>query len=170
MFELDAFEVDTTFFTKDLYDKIEDDIYANLGISKALGFGEGGNYSSATVNSEKLFSVVFSLVGQFETAVNEFLETLFRGTEVNCEIKFDKSTVMDKQAEIDSRYELYMQTSYITPWIEAVMDAPIADVIKMRQREIDSGIEEVFFPAKNAHTTSGNDRDNKVDNDNTAKS
>src|SRR5699024_8470023 len=51
MFSLDALEVDTTFFTKDLYDKIESDIYANLGISKALGYGEGGNYSSATVNS-----------------------------------------------------------------------------------------------------------------------
>src|SRR5699024_9882825 len=174
MFELDAFEVDTTFFTKDLYDKIEDDIYANLGISKALGFGEGGNYSSATVNSEKLFSVVFSLVGQFETAINEFLKGMFKNTDITCKVKFDKSTVMDKQAEIDSRYELYLQTSWITPWMEAVMDAPIADIIEMRQREINMKLDEIFFPAQNAHTTSGDKagrptkKDNEIDNDNTA--
>ena len=176
MFELDALEVDTTFFTKDLYDKIEDDIYANLGISKALGFGEGGNYSSATVNSEKLFSVVFSLVGQFETAINEFLKGMFKNTDIVCKVKFDKSTVMDKQAEIDSRYELYLQTSWITPWMEAVMDAPIADIIEMRQREINMKLDEIFFPAQNAHTTSGDKagrptkKDNEIDNDNTAGS
>lgn len=175
MFSLDALEVDTTFFTKDLYDKIEDDIYANLGISKALGFGEGGNYSSATVNSEKFFSIVFSLVGQFETAINSFLQSVF-SDDVKCKIKFDRATVMDKQRDIDNFKEVYMQTSLITPWLEATTEMSIEDIVKQREYEKSLGIEELFAPAKNAHTTSGNDGDKKeekdddeIDNDNTEK-
>ncbi len=178
MFSLDALEVDTTFFTKDLYDKIEDDIYANLGISKALGFGEGGNYSSATVNSEKFFSIVFSLVGQFETAINSFLQFLFTD-DVVCKIKFDRATVMDKQSDIDNYKELYMQTSLITPWLEATTEMSIEDIAKQRLYEKELGVEELFTPAQSAHTTSGSDLkddntkkekdDEDIDNENTAK-
>lgn len=178
MFSLDALEVDTTFFTKDLYDKIEGDIYANLGISKALGYGEGGNYSSATVNSEKFFSIVFSLVGQFETVINAFLQTLFPD-DVKCKIKFDRATVMDKQRDIDNYKEVYMQTSLITPWLEATTEMSIEDIAKQREYEKSLGIEDLFFPAQSAHTTSGSDvKDDKtkeeiddedIDNENTAK-
>lgn len=153
MFKLDALEVDTTLFKKELYDKIDNDIFMNLGISQALVYGEGGNYSSAMANSEKFFSFIFSLVEQFESALNRFLQ-LVAPNDLICKIKFDKSTVLDKQTEIANRKELYMQTNLLTPWIEAVMDAPISDIIELRKREEKLNLEELFYPAQNAYTTS----------------
>lgn len=171
---LKSLEIDTTMFEKDLYDKIDDSIYSSLGISRALIFGEGGNYSSAQVNSEKLFSMIFSLVEQFESVVNNFIETILpKG--VVCEIKFDKSTVLDKQTEIKNKYQQYLQTSIITPYLEAVMDMPIKDIVELRKYEMELGLENLFFPAQNAHTTSGNTQgrpskgNEEIDNDNTAK-
>lgn len=174
MFNLEALDIDTTLFTRDLYDKIENDIYANLGISKALGYGEGGNYSSAQVNSEKIFSIIFSIVGQFESAINGFMDTIFPD-QIKCRIKFDESTVMDKDKEIADKREVFMQTSLITPWLESVMNMPIDDIIKQRKHEDKLQLEELFKPAKNAYTSTDDDskpskKDSEIDNENTAKS
>ena len=174
--QLDSLKIDADMFERDLYEKLENDIYSNLGISRAMVFGEGGNYASARVNSEKLFSLVFSLVEQFEGVINDFLSILLPDN-VICEIKFDKSTVLDKENEIAKKYNIYLQTSYATPWLEAALDMPIEDIIKQREYEIKNlKLEEIFYPAQNAHTTSGKEvgrpkkDDSDIDNDNTADS
>lgn len=173
-FKLEALDLDATMFPKELYNKITDDILMNLGVSRALVFGEGGNYSSAQVNSEKIFSHVFALVEEFERVVNNFLKTVLpKG--VTCRIKFDKSTVLDKQTEIKNKKELYQQTSLITPWVEAVMDRPIKDIVELRKHEESMKLDQLFYPAKNAHTTSGDElgkpakENDEIDNENTAK-
>ena len=174
-FDLESLDIDTTMFKKELYEKIMDDILMNLGVSRALVFGEGGNYSSAQVNSEKIFSYIFALVEEFERAVNNFLKTILPNN-VRCRIKFDKSTVLDKQTEIKNKYDLYIQTSLVSPWVEAVMDMPIQDVAKQRKLEEELKLDELFYPAQNAHTTSGDkvgkpSKDNEeIDNENTARS
>lgn len=173
-FDLESLDVDTTMFEKDLYEKITDDIYMGLGISRALVMGEGGNYSSAQVNSEKFFSAIFALVEQFEEVINSFISSLLPKN-INCKIKFDKSTVLDKQTEIKNKFDVYMQTSNITPWLESVMNMPIEDIVEQRKYEIENKLDSIFFPAQSAHTTSGTDagrpkkENDEIDNDNTAK-
>lgn len=171
--ELEALKVDTTMFKEELYQKIDNDIYANLGVSPALIYGGGGNYASANVNSEKTFSFIATIIEQFEFIINGYLDSLLPD-HLSCEIKFDRSTVLDKQTEIDNKKELYLQTSLITPWIEAVMDVPIADIISQREHEESLGLGELFYPAKNAYTSTSNDDDNTkegidIDNESTLK-
>lgn len=174
-FDLNSLQIDTTMFTKEIYEKITDDILMNLGVSRALVFGEGGNYSSAQVNSEKIFSYVFAAVEEFERVINSFIK-LILPKNVSCRIKFDKSTVLDKQTEIKNKKDLFMQTSLVTPWAEAVMDMPIKDIVEQRKFEEKLKLDELFYPAKNAHTTSGNEtgrpakENDEIDNENTARS
>lgn len=172
--ELDALQMDATMFHKDLYDKIDDDIFSSLGVSKAIVYGEGGNYSSAQVNSEKLFSIIFSLVEQFEGVINNFIKTILP-EDVVCEINFDKSTVLDKQTEINNYRELYMQTSYATPYFESVLNMSMEDILEQRKHEEKMGLGNYFYPAQNAYTSSGDNsgrprkQDSEIDNDSTVK-
>lgn len=175
---LDSLDIDTTMFKEELYDKITDDIMMNLGVSRALIYGEGGSYSSAQANSEKIFSHVFTLVEQLETAVNNFVKTILP-SHVGCKIKFDQSTILDKQKEIDNKKELFLQTSLISPWLESVLDTPISDIVKLREHEEVLKLDELFFPAKNAHTSNSSDdgevgrpsKDNdEIDSDSTGDS
>lgn len=166
---LDALKIDTTMFKRELYDKINDDIYANLGASESLISGKGGNYSSANVNSEKFFSFIFTIVEQFESVINDYLK-LVMPKDVSCKINFDRSTVLDKKSDIERKKELYMQTSVLKPYVEAVMDAPLNEIVAQRKREQEMGLEDLFFPAKNAYTSSDKDSTSTtVDNENTEK-
>lgn len=174
--ELDSLDIDATLFEKDLYDKVENDIFMNLSVSKALIYGEGGNYSSAQVNSEKFFNNIFSLVEQFESVVNSFIKTVLP-KDIGCNIKFNKSTVLDKQTEISNKHELYMQTGVISPYLEAVMDMPVKDIIELKKHEKELGLNKLFKPAENAHTSSnkgggvnGRPKEDDSGNDNTNKS
>lgn len=170
---LEALKIDTTMFKRELYDKINGDIYANLGVSESLISGRSGNYSSATVNEKKFFSFIFTIVEQFEAIINDYFK-LILPKNISCQIRFDRSTILDRESDIGTKYDLYLQTGLITPWIEAVMGVPVSDVATQRRREIEMGYEDIFKPALNAHTSSGKNRDqdkndNEIKNDNTAK-
>lgn len=171
--ELEALKIDTTMFKRELYDKINGDIFGNLGISESLISGKGGNFSSATVNEKKFFSFIFTIVEQFESVINDYFKSILP-KEVSCRIKFDRSTILDRESDIKTKYDLYLQTGLITPWIEAVMDAPISDIATQRRHEIEMGYGDIFKPALNAYTSSGKDDEqskgiDEIDNDNTAK-
>lgn len=168
--KLDALQVDTTMFKSELYDKINNDIYANLGISESMISGKGGTYASANINETKFFSIVFTIVEQFETAINNYLNTVMPEG-VSCTIKFDRSTILDKELDIARKQELFMQTNIKTPYLESVLGVPMHEIVALREKEKEQGFDDLFTPAQNAYTTSGSDLKNNdsVDNDNTEK-
>lgn len=172
---IDSLRVDTTMFEKELYDKINDDIFLDLGVSPALIAGLGGSYASAGINNEKFFSVVIVLLEQFERIINDYIKMIIPKTE-KCEIVFDRTTVLDKNAEIENKKEFYMQTSVIQPWIDALFGGgSFPSVVSQAEYEKDViGTDKLFHPAKNAYTTSGKDsdgtkEDSEIDNENTMK-
>src|SRR5699024_7550250 len=116
--------------------KIENDIYANLGVSPALIYGGGGNYASANANSEKFFSFIITILEQFEGIINRYLNNVLKLPKgLSCEIKFDRSTILDKNSETEKLKELYMQTGIAMPYLESVMGVDYQSMIAQARYE-----------------------------------
>lgn len=173
--KLDTLEIDSTMFKQELYQKIDQDIYAALGVSPALNMGGGGNYSSASANSEKLFSFIITILEQFEYMINDYLQIILPKS-VDCQIKFDRSTVLEKEAEISKYKEFFMQTNIINPWVESLFGGGALEALMAQAKYEEETLEKGKYirPAQNAYTTSGDSQvgaptENKPLNDNTAK-
>ncbi|MFO1442810.1 hypothetical protein KDN24_06225 [Bacillus sp. Bva_UNVM-123] len=172
---LKTLDVNTEMFKKELYQKIDNDIYSNLGISPAViwGGGESGNFSSATLNSQKFFRYIFTLLEKFESLINRYIKRILPSN-ISCEFVFSKTTMLDKDAHIDKLKELYMQTGISKFWIESLTGLPYENVISQASYEkkfLKTG--EILSPPANAYTQSGkNGRPNEENptNQNTIKS
>ena len=173
-FKLDTLEVNTEMFKRELYDKIDNDIYANLGVSPALIYGGGssGNFASAQLNSQKFFRYIFAVLEKFEILINRYIKEILPSN-VSCKFVFSKTNMLDKEKRIDQLKELYMQTSTSKFWIEELTGLPYEDVIK--QAEYEKKIlktESILKPPANAYTQSGknNDSGRPVDNNSNSES
>ncbi|MEB5480800.1 hypothetical protein P8825_14630 [Shouchella clausii] len=176
IFDLKALEIDTTFIPKDMYDKIDDEIYSNLGVSRALIYGGGSDYSSAEMNLQKLTHFINSILEQFESVINKFIRKLINNDAIDFEFRFDYSASFNTKETVAQKKELYLQTGLVIPYLEAVtgQDYRYAVAMKRYQDEV-LGTEELFYPPQNAYTTSttGNGTKPTIDsptNPNTIKS
>lgn len=135
-FDLKPLEINTTMFTKELYQKIENDIYSNLGVSKALisGGSDNANYSTASLNTEKLFKQLFSILEVFEDMINDIIKEMLP-TNLSCKFFFDRVTTLDSDKYIDKCKELYQLTGVFTLWAEALTGVPYHYIVGLVQYE-----------------------------------
>lgn len=159
--QLKTLEIDTQMFKKELYEKLDNEIFANLGVSSSIVYGGGNsNYSSAQMNSEKLYRYIFTIIERFERIINDYIKKLLPNN-LTCKLVFDRSTISNKDKMIDKYREFYLQTGIIQPWAESLLGVDYQYAIS--QAEYERKVlqtEKVIYPSKNAFTTSGND--NKV--------
>jgi hypothetical protein len=164
--ELKALEIDTQMFKKELYEKIENEIFANLGVSSALVYGGGNSdYSSAQVNSEKLFRYIFTILEQFEYVINQYIKK-FLPKDLQCHFYFERTTMLNKDAYIDKMKELYMQTGIVAPWLESLLGVPYHYAIG--QAEYEKKVlktQDIIYPAQNAYTISGDNKGGRPQTD-----
>lgn len=175
-FKLEALKVDVSMFTKDLYTKINNDIFMNLGVSSSLIYGGGdSNYSSAQVNSEKFFRYIFTILEGFEDIINDYIKQLLPSN-LSCKFFFEKTTVLDRETYVNQCKEFYLQTGVVIPWIESLYQVPYHYIIGMKQyQDKVLNLDEIIKPPLNAHTSSGEQlagrpTDNKSKNSNTGQS
>lgn len=159
-FQLKALEIDTQMFKKELYEKIDNEIFANLGISSAIVYGGGNSdYSSAQMNLEKLFRFIFTILEQFESIINYHINQLLPKN-LSCKLIFDRSTTIDKENKINNYKDLYMQTGIVQPWLENLLGIPYHYAINQAEYEKKVlKLQDVIYPAANAYTNSGNTED-----------
>lgn len=154
--DLEALDVNTEMFKKELYEKIDTDIYQNLGVSPQLIFGGGssGNYSAAEMNSQKFFSTLFDILRKFERMINGYINNILP-KDVHCQFKFFRTTIFDKQKNVDMYKDLYLQTGIVKYYFEAVTGLPYQDVLRQAKFETDElGVRDLIFPPQNAYTRS----------------
>jgi hypothetical protein len=173
-FKLDTLDVDTTMFTDDLYKKINSDIFMNLGVSEALIYGAGANYSSAQVNSEKFFRYIFAILEDFETVINGYINKLLPSN-LQCKFYFDRTTMLDKDKHADKCKEFYTQTGILSPWAESLLGVPFHYALGLAQYEQQVlDISKIIKPPLNAHTMPGDGKGGRPEGgdggDNTNKS
>lgn len=165
---LDSVNMDTTLFKEELYDKLDADIFSSLGVSRSLIYGEGGNYASANVNEIKFFSYITTILEQFESVLNGYLKLILpKGKQ--CKIILDRTTVLDKDAQIDRFRELYMQTGIASPYIEALFGGDtfhaMLEQAKYEKEVLKTG--DILNPPLNAYTSSSKDLKGNSNNENT---
>lgn len=157
IFKLDTLDIDTTFFPKEMYDKINKDLFMNLGVSPALISGQDSDYSSSQINTEKLFRYIYSILEDFERVINSYIKKILPEG-LSCTFYFDKTTSIDKDKMIAAYKELYMQTGVAIPWLEALSSQPYNTIVGMKKyQDKVLKLDDLFNPPLNAYTTSGGD-------------
>jgi hypothetical protein len=155
--QLKPLDIDITQFTKELYVKIQNDIFMNLGVSEAMVYGgsqNASNFSASQTNIEKFFRYIFEVMEQFEEVINEYIKYLLP-VGLSCKFYFDKTTMLDKDKYIERCKEFYMQTGIFTPWAEALLGVPYHYVLGLARYEKEVlKIEDVIYPPINPFTTS----------------
>ncbi|MGG4434596.1 hypothetical protein AAXE64_08540 [Priestia megaterium] len=175
--KLQALEVNTEMFKKELYDKVNNDVFMNLGVSPALIYGgDGGNFSSSQVNSSKFFRYIFSIIDKFERVINQYIKSMLP-KDLGCKFSFTRSTILDHDKYVAECKELYMQTSIIEPWLNALDPNGYMSLLSQAKYEQEVLKTQDFIkPPLNAHTLSGADNlggrpeDGSPTNENTIKS
>lgn len=175
--DLEALDVNTEMFKKELYEKIDNDIYQNLGVSAQLIFGGGtsGNYSAAEMNSQKFFSTMFDTLRKFERLINGYINNLLP-KDVHCQFKFFKTTIFDRQKTVDQYKDLYLQTGVTKYYFEAITGLPYEDVLRQVKYEKEVlKVQDYVYPPQNAYTRSDNSgagrpQEDNPTNENTIKS
>jgi hypothetical protein len=165
-FELKEVELNTDMFEKDLYDKLEKDLYANLGVSSALiyGGGTGSNYGVSQMNSEKFFRYIFTALEDWEYFINEVIKQ-FLPSDLDCKLFFDRTSIGDREADITAKKDLYMQTGIAIPWMESVLGVPYHYALGMKEyQDKILKIQDVMYPPQNAFTQSANGNSNGTSN------
>jgi hypothetical protein len=156
-FELKEVELDTDMFEKEVYEKLENDLYSNLGISSALisGQGNNSNYGVSQMNSEKFFRYIFTALEDWEYFLNGIIKE-FLPSDLNCKLFFDRTTIGDRDKDISAKKEFYMQTGIFIPYTEAVLGVPYTYALGMAQyQDKVLKIQDLIKPPMNAYTQSG---------------
>lgn len=156
-FDLKEVQIDTEMFSKELYDKLDRDLFNNLGVSNALisGGGTNSNYGTSQMNSEKFFKYIFSAIEGWEDFFNDIIKQ-FLPNDLDCRIYFDRTTIGDKDKDITAKFQLYQQTGLFIPWVESVLGVPYTYAIGMAQyQEKVLKLQDIIKPPMNAFTQSG---------------
>lgn len=133
-FTLKSVEVDTQLFPKDVYDKVQNDIYADLGLGSS-GSGKTENYGTLSVNGEKFYTYIFSGLESWEYMINKYIEKFCPSTN-RAKIIFDRSTIFDKEIHAKLAMDLYLQGrgSWIY-WVESATGLDYRSYLSMCKYE-----------------------------------
>lgn len=170
-FELKEIEIDTEMFSKELYEKLDNELFANLGVSSAMIYGGGtnSNYGVSQMNSEKFFRYIFTALEEWEYFINEMISSLLPPN-LQCKFYFDRTTIGDKDKDITAKKDFYMQTGIWIPYAEAVLSVPYTYALGVKEyQDKVLQIENIIKPPANAFTQTGNgngDKNGRPENDN----
>lgn len=110
-------------FEKEVYERIDRNIYQKLGYSPALsiGGGEGASFGAGTINTEKIFSIIHFLLEDIEDAITDYLNQIVPSNNFNPSIRFSRSTLIDKEIQVKHNKELYLEgRGSLRFWVESV--------------------------------------------------
>jgi len=103
------------------YDSVNNDITMGTGISSVLGNGSGGNYSSANLNLDIIYSKIATMLEQIEEIYNQLIViTLGQNKGSNYYFEYDKQKSLTKKEKLDIYKGLSDKGFSIRPMIELV--------------------------------------------------
>lgn len=109
--DIKPLEVNITTFPKEIYERIINEILLAMGCSSSLinGAGQNANFSSASVNVEKVYRNIYSIIDQVEKGLNKFLNQIVSTKNVTPSIKFNRDTFLNKKDQFDMAKALYLE-------------------------------------------------------------
>jgi hypothetical protein len=119
---LEELDIKMNVFEKEVYERIDRNIYQKLGYSPALsiGGGEGASFGAGTINTEKIISIIGYILEQVEDALNDFMNQIVPSGNFNPSIRFNRSTIIDKDLHVKYAKELYLEgRGSLKFWVES---------------------------------------------------
>ncbi|TVY09961.1 hypothetical protein [Paenibacillus cremeus] len=109
--DIEELKINMSTFPKEIWERIDRDIYKKLGFSSTLnmGGGTGQSFGSGTINVEKVYSIVFYIIEDIESALNEFLGIIVPSGNFNPKIRFSRATILDKDSAFTQAESLYLK-------------------------------------------------------------
>jgi hypothetical protein len=153
-FDLKEVELDTEMFSKELYDKLDNDLFANLGISSALVYGAGknSNYGVSQMNSEKFYRYIFTALEDWEYFFNDLIKQ-FLPSGLDCKIFFDRTAIGDRESDITAKKDFYMQTGIFVPYAETLLGVPYRYALGLKEyQDKVLKLNELIYPPINPYT------------------
>lgn len=109
--KINPLEVNIVNFTKDVYERVINQILLAMGVSSSVisGNGQSSNFSSSSINLEKIMKDIFAMLDQIENGLNKYLNQIVSTKNVTPKIKFTRDTIMDKKTSAEMAKNLYLQ-------------------------------------------------------------
>lgn len=99
-------------FPKEVWERIERDIYKKLGYSSSLNSGGGvgsQSFGNGMINVEKFYAIIFFIIDQIEDAINEYLNIIVPISTFNPKLWVSRMTILDKDKQFNKAKDLYLQ-------------------------------------------------------------
>lgn len=108
---IEELKVNMNTFPKEVWERIERDIYKKLGYSMSLNMGgaNGQSFGSSSINVEKIYSIIFYMLEDIEEALNYYMENIVTNASLNPTIRFSRSTILDKETGFKQAEALYLK-------------------------------------------------------------
>ncbi|MGG3892026.1 hypothetical protein [Metabacillus fastidiosus] len=109
--EIEELKINMTTFPKEIWDRVDRNIYQKLGYSSSInmGGGNGQSFGSSSINIEKIYSILYYIIEDIEEAVNEYLDYLVPSGNFNPRIWISRETILDKKTKFDHAKSLYLE-------------------------------------------------------------
>lgn len=162
----------TDVLNPDKMDSINSDIKNSTGISSVLTNGQGGNYASAKLNLDIIFSRIGELLENIENEVyNKLIKLILPSTVYNdFYIEYEKTYPLSNKEKIDILMKLHDKGYSLRYAVESI-GIDFDEYIQNSKEEITGmKLREEIFPPMNTNNISANDgvagRDKKEDSTN----
>ncbi|WP_340032504.1 hypothetical protein NSQ20_11605 [Paenibacillus sp. FSL K6-1122] len=108
---IEELKVNMNTFPKEVWERIERDIYKKLGYSMSLNMGgaNGQSFGSSSINVEKIYSTIFYMLEDIEEALNFYMEQIATNDNLNPSIRFSRATILDKETGFKQAESLYLK-------------------------------------------------------------
>lgn len=108
---IEELKINMNTFPKEIWDRIDRNIYQKLGYSQSLssGGGSGSSFGSSTINVEKIYSIIHFIIDQIEDGLNEYIENIVTTPELNPKLWISRTTILDKNKQFEQAEALYLK-------------------------------------------------------------
>lgn len=140
----------------DKIETINEDISSSLGMAKALSNGTGGNYASAKLNLDIIYSRIGQLLESIESEVfNKMIKILLpKNKGKDYFIEFEKTSPLTNKEKSDILFKLHSLGYSLEPLIQ-MLGIDFTDYVKSSKYEIeDLKLRDIIHPPMSSYTMS----------------
>ena len=119
----------------DKYTSVDKDISSAIGVSRVLTNGMDGNYSSAKLNLNMLYSKIGILLEKIEVVYNQLIEIILREQGDNYIFSYNKEAPIDKEKILDKGYSTKYVLDILGIDSERYFEESFYEIEKLKLRE-----------------------------------
>ncbi|NFH40690.1 hypothetical protein [Clostridium sporogenes] len=155
------------------YDSINFDSSTSIGISPVLTSGMLGNYASAKLNLDMLYTKIGVLLEQIEEVYQQLFKIVLGDRADNYRIIYDKDAPLTKKEKIDILMKLHNEGYSVKHVVDLIDDVDYEEYIEQSTYEIeDLKLRDKIIPPKTSYTLTdkGNEAGTPTQDDSTEES